>query len=53
AHEAFEKLKEDLVSSPVLKNPNWNKSFIVYTNVSDAALRSTLSQKDENGNDHQ
>ncbi|KAH9297584.1 hypothetical protein KI387_029266, partial [Taxus chinensis] len=52
AHEAFEQLKEALVSSPVLKNPDWSKPFIVYTDASDAALGSTLSQKDENGNDH-
>ncbi|KAH9298931.1 hypothetical protein KI387_030613, partial [Taxus chinensis] len=52
AHEAFEQLKEALVSSHVLKSPDWSKSFIVYTDGSDAALGSTLSQKDENGNEH-
>ncbi|KAH9290776.1 hypothetical protein KI387_034893 [Taxus chinensis] len=52
AHEVFEQLKEALVSSPVLKNPDWSKPFIVYTNASNAALRSTLSQNDENRNDH-
>ncbi|KAH9292852.1 hypothetical protein KI387_041962, partial [Taxus chinensis] len=52
AHEAFGQLKEALVSSPVLKNPDWSKPFIVYTDASDAALGSTLSQKDENGNEH-
>ncbi|KAH9306006.1 hypothetical protein KI387_010410, partial [Taxus chinensis] len=30
----------------------WSKPFIVYNDVSDVALGSTLSQKDENGNDH-
>ncbi|KAH9290082.1 hypothetical protein KI387_034199, partial [Taxus chinensis] len=51
--EAFGQLKEALVSSPVLKNPDWSKPFIVYTDASDAALGSTtLSQKDENGNEH-
>ncbi|KAH9290004.1 hypothetical protein KI387_034121, partial [Taxus chinensis] len=52
AHETFEQLKEALVSSPILKNPDWSKPFIVYTDTSDVALRSTLSQKDENGNEH-
>ncbi|KAH9318924.1 hypothetical protein KI387_020693, partial [Taxus chinensis] len=52
AHEAFGQLKESLVSSPVLKNLDWSKPFIVYTDASDAALGSTLSQKDENGNEH-
>ncbi|KAH9331258.1 hypothetical protein KI387_003366, partial [Taxus chinensis] len=52
AHEAFKQLKEALVSSPVLKNLDWSKPFIMYTVASDAILGSTLSQKDENGNDH-
>ncbi|KAH9319034.1 hypothetical protein KI387_020803 [Taxus chinensis] len=38
AHEAFGQLKEALVSSPVLKNPDWSKPFIVFTDALDAAL---------------
>ncbi|KAH9293412.1 hypothetical protein KI387_041383, partial [Taxus chinensis] len=52
AHEAFGQLKETLVSSPVLKNPDWSKPFIVYIDASYVALGSTLIQKDENENEH-
>ncbi|KAH9326967.1 hypothetical protein KI387_007145, partial [Taxus chinensis] len=52
AHEAFGQLKEALVSSPVLKNPDWSKPFILYMDALDATLGSTLSEKDENGNEH-
>ncbi|KAH9309111.1 hypothetical protein KI387_037022, partial [Taxus chinensis] len=51
-HEDFEQLKEALVSSPVLKNSDWSKPFIVYTDALDATLGSTLSQNDENENEH-
>jgi len=41
---AFEQLKANLTHSPVLKVPEVNKPYIVYTDASDVGLGATLSQ---------
>ena len=42
-HNAFEKLKEALIDSSVLKNPDYNSPFIVDTDASDHSLGAVLS----------
>lgn len=46
--QAFTKLKSALVSSPVLKLPNFDSSFLVQTDASDVGLGAVLLQ-DEDG----
>ena len=43
--EAFEKLKNLLVTSPILTHPDFSKSFILDTDASDQAIGAVLSQK--------
>jgi len=45
---AFEKLKDSLVNAPILRHPNFDKPFILYTDGSYDGLGAVLSQKDEN-----
>ena len=42
-HNAFEKLKEVLIDSSVLKHPHYNSPFIVDTDASDNSLGAVLS----------
>ena len=49
---AFEKLKETLVTAPVLAYPNYNKNFIVQTDASLTAIGGVLSQINDNGKKH-
>lgn len=46
-NNAFVKLKSALTSYPVLRQPNFNKQFILYTDASSYALGAILGQKDE------
>ena len=47
--ESFTKLKDALTSYPILKLPDFSKPFILYTDASNYAMGSVLSQKnDEN-----
>ena len=50
--EAFQKLKTMLCSEPVLKNPDFEKEFILQTDASDRGLGAVLSQLDDDGKDH-
>ena len=43
--EAFEKLKQQLTTAPVLAHPDFKKPFILDTDASDLAIGSVLSQK--------
>ena len=43
--EAFLHLKEAIVQAPILHYPNPNKTYIVYTDASDDACRTQLSQE--------
>ena len=47
--ETFEKLKKLLTSSPILKHPKFDKSFILYTDGSYGGLGAVLAQEDEEG----
>ena len=44
-HTAFHHLKEAIVQAPILHYPNLEKKYIVYTDASDDACRSQLSQE--------
>jgi hypothetical protein len=46
---AFNKLKKCLVSAPVLRMPDFTKTFYIYTDASGLALGAILGQIDENG----
>ena len=50
--EAFIKLKEALISSPVLVEPDWSREFIVQTDFSGDAIGAVLVQLDEEGFEH-
>ena len=46
---AFEKLKTALTTTPVMRQPDPNLSFILHTDASDFAIGAVLSQDDGNG----
>ncbi|KAF7492236.1 Transposon Ty3-G Gag-Pol polyprotein [Sarcoptes scabiei] len=48
--EAFDLLKQKLSSKPILKMPDFNRTFWVRTDASDLAMAGVLSQRDENNN---
>ena len=47
--EAFQQIKDLLVSSKVMRNPNWDKPFILHTDWSKSGVGATLSQVDDDG----
>jgi len=47
-HEAFETLKQKLISPPILVYPDFTKKFYLYTDASDSEYGAVLSQKDSN-----
>ena len=49
---AFEELKCQLVSAPILVSPCWTKVFHVYVDASNVAIGAVLSQKDDKNFDH-
>ena len=51
AQDAFEKLKECLITAPMLHYPDLNSSFCLTTDASDVSLGYILSQKDSNNKD--
>ena len=50
--EAFQTLKGLLCSSPILKNPDFDRLFIVQTDASDRAIGAVLSQLSDEGSEH-
>jgi hypothetical protein len=50
--QAFEYLKERLIKSPILKYPDFEKPFIIYTDASGTGLGAVLSQMHDNGKEH-
>ena len=44
---AFKRLKELLISAPILIYPDFTKKFYLYTDASDSGLGAVLSQKDD------
>ena len=49
---AFQNLKKQLCSDPVLRSPDFTKQFIVQTDASDRGVGAVLSQLDDNNDDH-
>ena len=47
--ESFEKLKQALISSPVLAYPDYNKPFVLETGASLKGLGAVLCQEDDQG----
>jgi hypothetical protein len=50
--EAFEFLKQKLISAPIVVPPDWSKVFHVYIDASNFCVGENLSQKDDDGHDH-
>ena len=50
--KAFQRLRENLVTAPVLAYPNLEQPFILTTDASDVAISYVLSQEDEGGAEH-
>ena len=49
---SFDKLKEKLITSPILQYPDFTKEFILYTDAFGVGLGAVLSQLDEDKNEH-
>ena len=47
--EAFETLKEKLITSPILQHPNYEKEFILITDASGTGLGAVLAQLNDQG----
>jgi hypothetical protein len=49
---AFEKLKEALITAPVLALPDFNRTFILTTDACTSRIAYILGQRDEGGREH-
>ena len=49
---AFLELKRHLVEAPVLRYPDFNRPFVLYTDASRSGLGAVLSQADDEGHEH-
>ncbi len=47
--EAVDKLKQKLLTAPILRHPNFQSPFTIYTDASNVAVGVVLAQQDENG----
>ncbi|XP_078248527.1 uncharacterized protein LOC144588886 [Pogona vitticeps] len=50
--EAFQRLKQALIHYPVLRAPDFDREFIIYTDASNRGVGAVLCQEDENGDQH-
>jgi hypothetical protein len=50
--QAFEKLKERLMTYPVLRYPNFEKEFILMTDASKEGIGAVLAQEDQDRKEH-
>ena len=49
ANESFENLKKRLLCPPILRHPNLEKDFIIFSDASNFSIGCTLAQEDELG----
>ncbi|CAF0856937.1 unnamed protein product [Brachionus calyciflorus] len=49
---SFEELRKRLVSFPILRHPDFNKEFILYTDASGTAIGAILCQRDNFNNEY-
>lgn len=52
AIESFEDLKHDLTTAPVLKHPDFTKTFFIQCDASDVGIGAVLFQKSDNGEEN-
>ena len=52
AQQSFEALKKELLSSPLLHSPDYNKYFILYLDVSESTIGVVMVQEDDYLQDH-
>ena len=50
--QAFENLKDTLLTAPILTRPDFDRPFILQTDWSGTAIGAILAQQDELGNEH-
>lgn len=50
--QAFEKLKNALITASVLARPDFTQPFTIQTDASDVSIGAVLTQEDENGEEH-
>eukprot|EP00731_Ephydatia_muelleri_P011429 Em0006g323a len=49
---AFNKLKQQLCSAPVLSSPDYTRPFVLQTDASECGVGAVLSQRSDQGKDH-
>lgn len=49
AERAFCKIKEQLISTPILGSPDFSREFVIQTDASDEAVAGVLTQQQEDG----
>ena len=50
--QSFNRLKELLCSSPILRSPYFSHPFVLQTDASDCGAGAVLAQRDDNGEEH-
>ena len=50
--EAFDSLKQSLITAPVLRSPDFTRQFTVYTDASDYGLGAILAQHDDKNQEY-
>lgn len=45
AEEAFQAIKEKLITAPILTSPDFDQEFLIHTDASDHAIAGVLTQK--------
>ena len=50
--QAFDTINEKLTTAPVLAHPNFEKPFLLYTDISKEGVRAILAQKQPDGRIH-
>jgi hypothetical protein len=50
--DSFSNIKTIISRAPVLRSPNFNRDFFLYTFASDQSLAAVLTQKDDDNNEY-